>query len=126
MSFDDATNAHTTIPIGTQCGPDDQHTIASLTPDTYRYEPLTDARSIRLLRIDVSSPQPSLSLVEVGINTAPSYIAVSYVWGDPTTAHHLLLPGGTLGFTASLNDALVDIIQFHRASKDESSEYSDL
>jgi hypothetical protein len=51
----------------------------------YQYSALRNAGAIRLLRVDVGGETPSYSLIETDIHSAPPYVAISYVWGDPTT-----------------------------------------
>jgi hypothetical protein len=78
--------------------------------DDYQYPTLAGPRSIRLLRADVSGVEPSFPVIETHIESAPPYVAISYVWGDPSIKKHVDLPNGAIGITESLNLALGDVL----------------
>ncbi|KAK0702810.1 heterokaryon incompatibility protein-domain-containing protein, partial [Lasiosphaeris hirsuta] len=55
---------------------------------TYPYQSLNkDAREIRLVRTTRREPgaEPQFELVTVSLDKNPTYHAISYVWGDPST-----------------------------------------
>ncbi|KAF2825100.1 HET-domain-containing protein [Ophiobolus disseminans] len=83
----------------------------SVNTGSYQYQNLTDAKSIRLLRVDISGNENSFSLIETDTDSAPPYVAISYVWGDPTTKHFVDLANGNVGITESLHFALRDVIR---------------
>ena len=85
----------------------------------FEYEPLTLARHIRLLKINylellasknwpASEPPhlPHYEMVQVPLNSLPTYTALSYTWGHPTRTHALSISGAPLAITASLAEAL--------------------
>jgi hypothetical protein len=78
--------------------------------DDYQYPTLAGPISIRLLRADVSGVEPSFPVIETHIESAPPYVAISYVWGDPSIKKHVDLPDGAIGITESLNLALGDVL----------------
>ncbi|KAF2033915.1 hypothetical protein EK21DRAFT_17890, partial [Setomelanomma holmii] len=45
----------------------------------------------------------------VSLDETPSYEALSYVWGDPTTTHHVVLDGLKFPVTANLHTALAHL-----------------
>jgi hypothetical protein len=52
--------------------------------EIYQYAPLSTKMSIRLLSIEPGNPEESLycSIQEVSLNDNPSYLELSYTWGD--------------------------------------------
>ncbi|KAF2748961.1 HET-domain-containing protein, partial [Sporormia fimetaria CBS 119925] len=75
----------------------------------YRYQALNSTPdSFRVLKLlPAADPKDSLEgkLLHVS-STSFQYIAVSYVWGDPTPTHHITISGYSLRITANLFDVL--------------------
>ncbi|KAL2064655.1 hypothetical protein VTL71DRAFT_3793 [Oculimacula yallundae] len=95
-----------TQPIG---GPSDQRI------PTFRYESLGSERKIRLLKIKpirnrrmTLELQPPLEcdIITVPLDSAPSYLALSYVWGDSTLCRPILCNGALMLITENLHLAL--------------------
>jgi hypothetical protein len=102
-------------------------------PGLYSYTPLKDASAqIRILRIDFDAnaagghksrrplagsmrnyylPKSTLSRTQRVIRSVqiPAFYALSYVWGDPTRTHEILVDGKTLKITENLYNALRDM-----------------
>lgn len=81
-------------------------------PDTlpqadWQYDPL-QSDEIRLLDLGpANSPFcPSLTKASLKASPLPSFVALSYVWGDATTLMPLEMQGGTMCVTKNLHDAL--------------------
>ncbi|KAG7288367.1 hypothetical protein NEMBOFW57_007898 [Staphylotrichum longicolle] len=77
---------------------------------SYRYQPLSESRSIRLLRLAPGAPKDPLAgdITEVPLDKAlGTYMALSYVWGD-THLHpdKLLIDGAQLSIGRNLSCAL--------------------
>ncbi len=77
-------------------------------PEIYQYDALPDDASIRILTLRPGSPDDPLhgDLDIVNIEAAGSYEPLSYVWGDATRTHTMLLSDGELPLTTSLYHAL--------------------
>ncbi|OCK89379.1 uncharacterized protein K441DRAFT_619769, partial [Cenococcum geophilum 1.58] len=77
-------------------------------PEQYRYTPLSSLNSIRLLKLERSEePVPLKCTVhEADLNNLPKYIALSYVWGDPSFTELIYVNGAALFITKSLYLAL--------------------
>lgn len=81
----------------------------------FRYTSGLSPRSIRLLDI-----QPGLGedIIHIGLCTypldcAPSYVALSYTWGDPKHTSAILCHGQTLFVTRNLKEALWQLRESH-------------
>lgn len=88
---------------------------ASLPKVTFRYKPLPNKSTIRVLHLqrrlrDINTPFETLplrgSLIETRIDSGFQYFALSYTWGDPTLCETIEIDGKTLGITASCASAL--------------------
>ena len=77
------------------------------------YEALDPGRSeIRLLEIlSLSNDDPVLKcrLVVASLEDNPSYIALSYVWGDPSVTENIVVNGSIMAITSNLASALQTI-----------------
>ncbi len=75
----------------------------------YAYSPLPDGKMIRVLTLYGGNPDnPRTGELEfVRVDAAGVYEPLSYVWGDTTLTHKILLPTLELGLTASLYHALI-------------------
>ncbi|KAK3292971.1 heterokaryon incompatibility protein-domain-containing protein [Chaetomium fimeti] len=83
-------------------------------PSPFRYEPLLESDSIRLLMLEPSE-QPDTELCGTLAHTtirsclddiSGGFIALSYHWGDPAPKGSISLDGHRVGLTASLEAAL--------------------
>jgi len=77
--------------------------------EPYKYEPLPSPTSIRLLKFnpDESSDGPlTCRLIVVDTKKNPLYIALSYVWGDPSNLVPITIDGKVMHVNQSLNGAL--------------------
>lgn len=103
----------------------------------YKYKTLGSPREIRLLRLLRRKPVAPIrcELVHVPLDTAPPYEAISYVWGDPTPVHDVVVDGYRYRVTASVYEILhlrqslwedrllwVDYICIDQSNKIEKSE----
>jgi hypothetical protein len=94
----------------------------------YSYKRLTKPNEIRLVKIDkpattMKSPQSETAFLEIQLSTrysiinvelehAPQYEALSYVWGDPGRSHTMRLTDGKiLSITTSIANALPYAVQ---------------
>ena len=78
----------------------------------YFYNPLKTQREIRLLYLCPGSDEEPLRGIirHVDLDAAPSYFAISYVWGSPTASAALIVADDyALAITQSLFLALKDI-----------------
>ncbi|RYP60507.1 hypothetical protein DL771_010485 [Monosporascus sp. 5C6A] len=67
-------------------------------------------KEVRLIRhLHHSSNNVSIDLVTVPLEEAPPYIALSYVWGDPSLSYRIHCHSQSLLVTGSLIDALVTV-----------------
>jgi hypothetical protein len=73
--------------------------------EPYSYSHL-GPREIRLLQILPSDDEPRCSIAHHNLDTAPSYKALSYVWGDPTPCRALTLNHGHFSIALNLDSAL--------------------
>lgn len=90
----------------------------SATPVDYAYISLNESNQIRLLEISQPSIDGKLrcEIVHVDLDHAPPYLALSYVWGAPSSTHQLYIGGQRLKITDSLNHALQDIQDYYHSS----------
>lgn len=72
----------------------------------YKYRPLTEDGTIRLLRLAPGQGQVHFELQTVSINSGVQYEAISYAWGEPTLKESVLCDGELLDIPASLSAAL--------------------
>ena len=75
------------------------------------YRPLRDSE-IRLVSFQKNQGASSpfeLRLEHFESPKAPSYIALSYVWGDPNNSHPVMVNGQNFNVTQNLNEALLHI-----------------
>jgi hypothetical protein len=83
----------------------------------FRYQPLVEADSFRLLLIQPSIPdatQVECRLLNTTLSNCDRdiidhYTALSYVWGDPSQTRRILLDGHEVIITATLEAALRDL-----------------
>lgn len=69
-------------------------------PDTtFHYAFTTRNRQIRLLRLERSFLRIKATLISTYLDAAPTFKAISYIWGDPTATHQLLIDGHALLIT---------------------------
>ena len=86
-------------------------------PGMFEYRPLdVERREIRLIRFQPREGHDSLedsvldiTIEHVSLNDQPEYLALSYVWGDPTPCHPISLNGKHSGITKNLLAALIEI-----------------
>ena len=78
---------------------------------SYKYEPLQENRSIRLLSLSSGKPNDSLqgSLLHTTLDLCPPYRALSYAWCGSDKVQTLALDEDSAGITASLYSALRDL-----------------
>lgn len=77
--------------------------------EQYKYKPLPSPTSIRLLKFnpDESSDGPlTCRFVVVDTKNPPPYIALSYVWGNPSNPVPITIDGKATHVTQNLNGAL--------------------
>jgi Heterokaryon incompatibility protein (HET) len=78
-------------------------------PPTYQYEELpSEGRPIRFLKLlrGTSDDKICLELFTAQLESAPSYEAISYCWGDPTNLKEIICCGHTMDITYSLYSGL--------------------
>ena len=78
----------------------------------YRYAPLHRFRSIRLLQLRPATSHSDLielKVLQVNLDDAPKYFALSYVWGDPSHSTTILCNGMAKSITQDLFAALIAI-----------------
>lgn len=84
-------------------------------PVPFQYNPFDKPMEVRLLRLQPSPSSPkddqrtrtlSIKLLTVLLDHAPSYLALSYAWGDPAPHSPVLCDGKILLLTPSLHLAL--------------------
>ena len=80
----------------------------ALPDDPYKYQPLPNFRSIRLVkpRLDIPSNEWSCSLELADLQTPPEYIALSYCWGDPKELKPVRCDGGTIMVTTTASEMI--------------------
>jgi hypothetical protein len=73
----------------------------------FRYKPLAGDGQIRLLELTMG-PYRNIEgkMVHTSLETAPTYAAISYTWGDPKTCYGLTVDGTLLPITASVYDII--------------------
>jgi hypothetical protein len=74
--------------------------------DPYTYSPLPTGLHIRLLTINTNSPAFSVTLKAHRLFEAPSYAALSYAWGIPSSTYALLVSAHLLQVQENLYRAL--------------------
>lgn len=71
-----------------------------------------DPRQIRVLQRvpddQLSTNMPSYRLLPVDLDSDPEFVAVSYVWGEPSLTREISISGKTLKVTNSLYNAVQD------------------
>lgn len=73
----------------------------------FQYPDQLDQRSIRLLDIKpIKSEKIIIGLHTYLLDCAPSYISLSYTWGDPNDSSAIICHGQTLPVTKNLEEAL--------------------
>jgi Heterokaryon incompatibility protein (HET) len=74
----------------------------------FQYEKTRHPREIRLVRIPATISPLGLQydLVRVQLESAPSFEAISYTWGDPIKSHSICINGCRLEVTANVHDIL--------------------
>jgi len=75
---------------------------------TYQYGKLPARKSIRLLKLlpGASDEQIQLELFITEQDSAPSYEAISYCWGDASDLQEIICCGQTMHITRSLYSGL--------------------
>lgn len=74
------------------------------------YQPLAQpSKHIRLLKILHLSPEITCELIEVSLQSDPTYVALSYTWGDPNSTRIITINGVLMSITTNLAHALEDI-----------------
>ena len=83
------------------------HSISLQEKDTYTYRALQpgDIRLVHLVPGETKDPLQCI-IIHVPSKSAPSYRALSYVWGTCLRTHELMTPDGVLPITLSLDKAL--------------------
>ncbi|USP72811.1 hypothetical protein yc1106_00085 [Curvularia clavata] len=82
----------------------------------FQHQPLDRARrEIRLLKLLPRNQWPNeflptCSIFHASIDQCPSYLALSYVWGDQRGRREILVNGRTLKVTKNLFDALIGLV----------------
>jgi hypothetical protein len=84
--------------------------VACSTP-LYTYDPLPEGRFIRYLALAPGEGDDALrcSIHTTSLDTAPSYEAISYVWGSNVKDHQVLCGHSALHITGNLHDALFQV-----------------
>jgi hypothetical protein len=87
------------------------HKNDRITPQPYRYQPLSPSQSsIRLLRLH-PTPDPSwpirCTLFHTTLKEAPPYVALSYAWGDAAGSSLIIIGSETVSVTRNLRHALL-------------------
>src|SRR5437016_14578034 len=78
--------SHPINPLSSNSSQNTSHTsnFALVSDSRYVYKKLPNANSIRLLKLQPGQHGPiTSSLITVDAKAAPTYSAISYVWGDP-------------------------------------------
>ena len=72
--------------------------------DTYKYKPISQARAIRLLRVDSRIPfrKPKYRLEEHSLAKLPKFEAVSYTWEDQHETESIAVDGKCLRVTPNV------------------------
>lgn len=85
------------------------HTTDDLSSEPYHHKLLTTPRQIRVLELSGSTDRVSglhCELVEVSLDAAPEYEALSYSWDAQSPSHPIATPNGTLLITPNCASAL--------------------
>jgi len=80
-----------------------------MSKSTYQYTPLNpQSREIRLVRLHPGSRQVPLEcdMILADLETAPTYDALSYTWGDSTRSQNIYLDGHQFPIGENLSSAL--------------------
>jgi hypothetical protein len=66
-----------------------RHKISTFKP--YHYKPLSNAREIRLIRLERWKPLAEVicEIVHISLAEAPEYEVMSYTWGNPSLSHYV-------------------------------------
>jgi hypothetical protein len=76
------------------------------TPFDFQHTPLRDPiNQIRLLKINQHDPL-IFTLSDYSLHSAPKFIAISYVWGNPTACKTILINGRRCRVTSNAEEAL--------------------
>ncbi|KAM5341812.1 hypothetical protein ACJ41O_014843 [Fusarium nematophilum] len=80
-------------------------------PNIPIYRPIPTPTTIRTLRLEPGSGDDRIvcSMRFADVNAAPSYEALSYVWGNKNVMHNVVLHGRDFPVTTNLRDALQNI-----------------
>jgi hypothetical protein len=78
---------------------------------TYSYDPLIGPRDIRLIRFLRTNP-PAWTLIQINLDKAPPYIALSYTWGTNVAKHAIHIDGQKLTVSENLHAALMALSFF--------------
>ena len=82
-------------------------------PPTYEHQPLHAAHAFRLLRLEGTKQDADAilrgKLHEADLNEPPSYVALSYTWGQPIFCESIEIDGRRLPITENLWLALRSI-----------------
>lgn len=91
----------------------------ALPESTFQHEPLPEKGWIRLVTVhpDLESGNIACTLQPFDGNTCPEYVALSYLWGDPTPTHSICVNG----LPRRIHQNLWQF--FHRAWQDEMTDY---
>src|SRR5450432_926340 len=73
---------------------------------SYSYDPLIGPRDIRIIRFLRSNP-PAWTLIQINLNKAPPYVALSYTWGTNVAEHVIHIDGQKLTVSKNLHAALM-------------------
>ncbi|KUI69862.1 Heterokaryon incompatibility protein 6, OR allele [Cytospora mali] len=92
---------------------------AVLPGDVFQHEPLPDKNWIRLVTVnpDPEDGKIACTVHSFGGNLCPEYVALSYLWGDPTPKHTIYVNG----LPRKIHENLWHF--FHRAWRNEATEY---
>ncbi|MCJ1254925.1 hypothetical protein MMC24_002741 [Lignoscripta atroalba] len=94
--------------------------------DRFKHEPLERARQeIRLFKVTGDLPSTAsaadgllnLKVIHASLQNPPSYLALSYAWGDPAPTHPIICNGLNFNITESLYRALWTVFWHVRTTK---------
>jgi hypothetical protein len=80
----------------------------SQTPESiksYSYDPLIGPREIRLIRFLRTSP-PAWTIIQINLDKAPPYVALSYTWGSGVANNAIHVDGQEMAVSENLYAAL--------------------
>jgi Heterokaryon incompatibility protein (HET) len=87
--------------------------VGPLLTGEFSYIPLSKASNIRLLIVEAGEKSDDIvcTLVEtlIGSEDQVNYEAISYVWGDPRKANHIICDDFHLGITANLHAGVASL-----------------